>query len=216
MSEGLFHNRQKDVAFESDVFEFKENNKFNYVLFSCTGTGFGTGDYLIKNDTLILNFTDHPKYEIINDIQFNKGVSDSLSVKLKIMDYEYGDLLPGVNCYFPEEKIGWVTDLNGTINVKTTRKEIKRTLWISFTGYNIKEFEIGPETNEITGNVRLGSPWFYDSSDQLKFKIVSSSKNKFKLDRFENTDITYKRMDQKDVSKMVENRTGKTYEYFKK
>jgi hypothetical protein len=214
MNDGIYFNVKKDIGFESEVFEFKNNKEFNYVFFTCTGTGIGTGTYSMVNDSIHLDFKDIPKLENQTELKFVKSDLDSISINIKIVDYENGDELPAANCYFPKDKIGWTSDFNGKVNGTIIKTDSTRTLRIEFVGFEPVEIQISPSVSEVNGIIRLGNLWLYRQTDELRFKIIAKKNGRFTLARYEGKNITYKKINKDKVSEMVKNRTGKSYEHF--
>ncbi len=214
INNGIYFNVKKNIGFESEVFEFKNNKEFNYVFFTCTGTEFGTGTYKMVNDSIYLDFKDIPKLENQTELKFVKSDLDSISINIRIVDYENEDELPAANCYFPKDKIGWISDSNGKVNGTTIKTDSKRTLLIKFIGFEPVEIPISPSVSEVNGIIRLGNLWLYRQTDELKFKIITIKNSRFTLARYKEKNITYKRTNKDKVSEMIKNRTGKSYEHF--
>lgn len=212
--EGIYYTSDKDIGLESEVFEFKDNNEFNYFLFGCTESKFGTGNYTIAQDSLYLRFIDSPDSKVQHDVKFTTSNSDSLKVNLKIVEYSNNDMLPGATGHFIKSKIGWTADMEGEISGTTVATNTSRTLRVQFIAFPSVDISIPANTTEIKGIVRFNSVKLYNSKDDLTFKITSIKNNRFKLTGNGQKDTTYKKMDQEQISEIVENRTGKKYEYF--
>lgn len=202
-------------GFESEFFEFKENNKFNYTFFTCIRVGIGTGTYEIKRNSLYLNFMTHPKYEKMHRLQFQKGESDSLIIDLKIIDDESGDFLSEVICYFPEILKGTVSDTSGKAYMKFKKISDEKTLVVKSIGYFEQEILITPEITKVQGTIQLANFWFYDSKDNFKVKLFSNNEGRLKLKRYKGlkhrNQVFYKKIEEEEISSRLENRIRRTY-----
>lgn len=215
MNNGVYRNIKKDRSFESDIFEFKENNKFNYVLITCTGTGIGIGTYELRNDSIHLQFADMPnKSEKQIEVNFKKSESDSLKIDLKVLAFEDDSKLPMANCYFKDEKTSWETNLNGNVKASVLKKDTSRLLVISFFGFEDVEIQIPENATSLFGIVRLGNFGFYNSTEKQSFKIISNHYRHFTLARYEGKNISYEKVSRNKMQKVVKDRIGKELDYF--
>ncbi|MEP1489905.1 MAG: hypothetical protein ABJK28_15905 [Algibacter sp.] len=214
MQKGLYYTVKRDIGFSSHAFEFKNENRFNYFSFGCTGVGHGKGTYELIGDSLYLNFMQHPKFKDQSEVNFIRKNQDSiLSINIKITDI-HGEELSGVNAYFANSKIGWSSGFNGEINRNTKRIDSTRTLRIDYVGYESTELIIPPEVGSIEGVIRLTGLYFYRVGDVAKFKVVNKSKRRFKLETYKDHIVTYKKVEKDKVSEKIKLWTNKGYEYY--
>jgi hypothetical protein len=170
---GTYFTTKKDIGFESDIFQFKEDGTFNYIFFTCTGTGLGKGNYkIIDGDSLYLQFTDCEKCEDAKQIEAITQPSDSLEVDLRIKAWEDGSEIVGANVYFPSERIGTVSNEIGQARFKTSRFDESKILRIQCIGYDPVDIEIPADYSVLKGTIYLTWHWVFDSSDTKTFKIV--------------------------------------------
>jgi len=207
---GNFHNSKKDIGFESDIFQLKKDGTFRYVFFTCTGTGFGKGNYEItKNDSLKLYFKDCEDFENNGLLKISTKNNDSLQINLKIVSTEDGDILPGANCVFLNTKKGFSSDIDGNASITIPKLKEDIILEISFLGLENKKILISKETSEITGTVKLSSNvWTFSREESKSFKILNISSSKIRLQRYPNRSISYDRISSKKADKMVQERVS--------
>jgi hypothetical protein len=202
VNSGTFFTSKKDIGFESEVFQFFDDLTFNYIFFTCTGTGFGKGSYQIdESDSLILQFKNCDTCTEFVDVTKKESQGDSVKIQLTILDYYGNEPLSGVNCYIKESKIGWVTGYDGRIEGKFPKVDSSQTLRIQFIGYEPVEIPVTPLVGEISGEVRLTDIWIYSEVDTIKYEIKKLKKNKLRLKRYSDFSISYDRIPQRKVKK---------------
>ena len=214
---GTYFTTKKDIGFESDLFQFKDDGTFNYVFFTCTGIGLGKGNYkVIDGDSLQLQFTDCEKCEDVKQIEVVTQPSDSLEVDLRIKAWEDGSEIVGANVYFPLKRIGTVSNESGQAKLKTSKFDESQTLRIQFIGYDPVDMEIPVGYSVLKGTIYLTWHWVYDSSETKTFRIVKWTKSKLKLIRYPDLIITYDRVNPSKTDKLIEERMGKSgFELYK-
>ena len=205
---GIYYNKKKDIGFEADIFNFKDNQKFTYVFLTCTGMGVGTGSYEVIADSLILQFEDNSKFTLLQELKFTTSKEDSLSIHLTVLEEEGGYPLPGTNVYFPEEKIGWQTDMEGKMSGTIQKKGAERTLRIQYLGFGPIDIAIPPNTSVLSGTLRLTELWFYNSKDRFSFELLRGG-TRFKLARYKSGSITYRKITKERALEMLQYRTKK-------
>ncbi|WP_044205589.1 carboxypeptidase-like regulatory domain-containing protein [Flammeovirga sp. OC4] len=205
---GTYFTTKKDISFESGIFEFQEDNTFNYVFFNCTGIGFGKGKYKItEDDSLQLQFMNCT-YNTLNDVEMIEGSGDSLQINLMIKEFESDHRLPGTNVSCKNEKIGVVTNESGEAKFTIGNTKNDKVLLIQSIGYEPIQIKISKDIREVNGTIHLSNFWFYDSTDIKTYKITKWSKSKLKLERYPNEVITYDRVHYKKIENLITNRIG--------
>ncbi len=208
---GTYFTTEKDIGFESEIFQFEENGNFNYVFFTCTGTGLGKGSYkVIDGDSLQLQFIDCKKCEDVNQIEAITQSSDSLEVSLSIKAWEDSSEIVGANVYFPAKNMGTVTNESGQANFKTSKLDEPQTLRIQFIGYDPVNIEIPVDYSVLKGTIYLTWNWVYNSSETKTFKIIKWTKSRLKLVRYPDLTISYGRVAPKKADNLIEERIGVT------
>jgi len=177
---GIYATSNKSRGFENEYFHFAGGNTFKYLNFSCTGSGFGTGHYEIRNDSVYLKFEKCDFCIRKYDLETIKGTSDSLKIDFKIMEGHYP--FPTAIALIVERKESLMSDFNGNIKKTILKNGHDITLQISAVGYETSEIKIDSKTTAISGILTLNNNWFYDPEIQA-FKILQTAKNEFSLSK---------------------------------
>ena len=206
---GTYFTTEKDIGFESDIFQFEENGTFKYVFFTCTGSGLGRGKFeIIDGDSLRLLFTDCGNCEPIQKLETQSELSDSIEIDLKIKAWEDGSDILGASVFFPNARIGVVSNKMGQVKLTTAKFSEPQTLRIHFIGYDPVDIEIPTEYSKIRGTIYLTYNWVYGSSDVKTYKINKWTKSRLKLRRYPELSITYKRINPNKADDLIEDRMG--------
>lgn len=204
---GVYYNKKNQRAFEADVFQFVGKDRFNYVLFSCTGEGFGSGRYQIKNDSLILHFDSNPQVDKYLQVKRMLSQSNDLVINVQAFTELDNTSLPGFNCYLSSRQIGTVGDVNGKANILTYRLNTPDTLEINYIGFVPIRIPLTERDSYVEVVANLHNYWFYDNEIQ-KFNILKRHWQGFKLQRYENLPIGYRKITKSRAKKMIRLRIG--------
>lgn len=200
---GNFYTKKGNQVFETELFQFNSDKTFKYLMFGCVENALGQGRYEIENDTLTLNFEQHPMKRQTERIEFNEGKSDktTINIEAKILESESG--FRGINCYLKNLQKGTVTDSTGYAQLVINRLITTDTLIISFIGYRHVQIPIKPTYDNINVLATLDNLYFYDEGDKEKFKINWTKKNSFGLQRFENLEVPYQKISNKKSNELI-------------
>ncbi len=213
MENAIYYTVKKDIGFTSEIFEFKEQNKFNYSLFGCTGSSFGSGTYKVIRDSLYLKFSEKPFLKK-DGIKFNKTSSDSLVINIRVGE-KYSDYpLPGVICNLLDTEIGWQSDFDGLIFGKILKPKTPKVLRFQYIGYGRYDIEVSPDIGEITGVLKMDNVDFFEPDEEIKVKLKSNNSRRFKLELSKDTNITYRKISKNEASEIIKDRTEKNYDYY--
>ncbi|MFD0861810.1 hypothetical protein ACFQ1M_06295 [Sungkyunkwania multivorans] len=210
---GIYYTANKDISFTSEIFEFKINQQFNYSIFGCTGSGFGSGEYELVNDTLNLRFTDKLG-TLQRNVKLEKTDSDSLKIRLQIFETYSKYPLPGVKCNLDKEEANWQSDFDGFVEFNLPRINRTRILKFSYVGFGTTEIRIPPDIGKVSGIIRMGNIYYYNSEDVMKFKVKRIGKSRFTLMSNDSYFITYRKISRKRASEVILDRTDENYEAF--
>ena len=201
---GTYTTSKKDIGFESDVFQIREDGTFGYVFRTCTGIGLGRGKYeIVEGDSLQLNFQDCAECDVFKEIETFKYPSDSIEIDLQIRDWDDGSYIPGVNAIFLRTETGAISDKKGNVKLKIPKFKETKVLLINSIGYNSVKIEVQPELSKVKGVIRFPFYWMYDNTDTKTFKIIKWTKSKLKLERYPDRVITYNLVGHKKIDKMI-------------
>lgn len=209
---GIYYTVKKDIGFTSEIYEFKEQNSFNYLSFGCTGSGIGTGTYEVVKDSLYLSFNSltlkKHKY-----LKFKDSASDSLKIDIKVIDGNENTPLPGANCLISNSNIGWQTDFDGYVSGSILKRDTTSILSISFVGFGTYDIIISPGLTEISGIVALVDVYFYGNDKEKRIKLSEACYGRIKLEYKNKKNISYRRIHRNRAFKIVKERTAYDYEY---
>jgi len=174
INNGIYSTTKKDIGFTSEFFKFSNANTFGYLIFGCEGSGFGVGNYEIKNDSIYLKFKNCDFCDSGLKIEKIKGVSDSLRINLKIIAENEG--FSGVNLVVMEKNIGFQSDSDGNIKKIFLTNDEFLTLRISTVGFLPIDIKIDKGISEINGTIALNNNWIYSQSENISRKIIKLDK----------------------------------------
>ena len=216
---GIYTNSKDDRGFESDIFSFKKDGTFKYAFFTCTGFGFGIGNYEItQQDSLKLNFKNIDVIDKQDEMIFGYNPSDSLKINIKSVIAETNEALPGVQLIFENTNFGFSTDYEGIGHLKLLKFKENINLEIKTMGYGDTNINIPNNVTSITGIIKAyTSLWTYQSTDKKTFKVVSLLKSNFILNRYKNHQIKYVKLSSKKMNDLIKSKVGeKFYESYYK
>ncbi len=193
----FYRTADKYIDFESEIFELRSNNQFNYIFFTCTGIGIGKGTYSILGDSLHLEFEEFPNSNAYPHVNFTTDERDSVQLNLQVLDDKSEETLPGVTCFFLRSNIGWASDSSGKIKGNTLKADTARVLEISLVGFKSASVEIPPQVSEINGIIKLGNYWYFRPTDSKSVKLISLENSQLKLSKHDQSAITYRRTNKK-------------------
>ena len=174
---GTYFSHPKDIGFLSEIFQFEEDGTFQYFLLGCEGIDFGQGEYEItEDDSLKLWFVDSEIENIRKQIEFHTNSEGNLEIDLQIKRLEDGNNIEGATVAIRSTMTGVVSDYFGKAQLTTTKFQTPQRLRIEYLGFNSVEIEIPPSCTQVSGTIRLSDNWFYNSSDNMAYKIISWKK----------------------------------------
>ena len=152
---GIYSNSKNDRGFESDIFSFKKDGTFKYAFFTCTGFGFGIGNYEItKQDSLKLNFKNIDVIDKQDELIFGYNPSDSLEINIKSIEAETNEKLPNVQLVFKNTTFGFSTNYNGIGHLKCLKFKENIDLEIDAMGFSGSNISISTNVASITGIIK--------------------------------------------------------------
>ncbi len=201
-------------GFETNIIEFKEDNKFVCYFSGCTGSSIGIGTYTRKKNKIDLKFSPSYKLNYTENINFIKSDSNIIIIDIVIKDEENEYPLPGVDCYIVDTNIGGTSDFNGNLSLKIKRDALPKKLMIKSVGYADQIIHLENDISKITGEIKLNQTSILSTKNNKTLKIYSSSKKSFTtIKRRKYLDI-YNSISKNKMIKIIENETDKTYDYF--
>jgi hypothetical protein len=210
---GIYTNSKNDRGFESDIFSFKKDGTFKYAFFTCTGFGFGIGNYEItKQDSLKLNFKNIDVIDKQDELIFEYNPSDSLKINIKSVEAETNEKLPYVQLEFKKTNSSFSTDYEGIGHLKHLKIKENVDLEINAIGFGRSNISIPNSVTSITGVIKIyPSLWTYQSTDKKTFKVVSLLKSQFTLNRYKNHSIKYVKLSSKKMNDFIKYKVGEKF-----
>lgn len=171
--------------FSGEVLKFEKGNKFEYKEWSCTYHKSGKGKYQIKDNTLLLRFSqlddsllNNSNYTIVEQTNTE---NDSSEVQLYLKDEKVKPIwFANITVLQEGEAVGGsTTDLEGWATVTVPKNG---HLSISLVGYKKLIIPI-PDRKKITLNVNMKESSFYFKiyNKVYSYRIKSKTKNSFVL-----------------------------------
>lgn len=211
---GMYFTRKKDISFESEIFDFKEDSTFNYIVFGCTGKGFGKGKYFVDDsDSLNLQFLSCEDFPSFNEVHHNYTDTDIIKINLVIKDFMTKEPLPGVACFIKGTSNGWISDVNGRIEGEFSQTSTFDILAFQTPGYEHSSIFLN---SSVMGEIYLTNTWIYDENDQKTYKILDSRNRKFIVRLSPEYTITYNKIPENKKEKFLAYMLGETYFNFYK
>ncbi len=182
--EGKYLLNNNDIKDSFMSFLFSKDYTFIYEFGGHLGvTEYGRGHYLIRNDSLILNYDltelKENSYHIVKDYYNN---NDSIEVKIRVFDINKNPLTD-ILVDDSTKKENKKTNQNGSVLFRLDKEKKKNTIYITddkfgvyfFTIWNNKSYEIEVffEKNPIGATPIKGRV--------AKYKIIELTDNKIKL-----------------------------------
>lgn len=206
---GTYITSDKDVGFESDIFQFDKGGTFRYVLLHCTGTDLGRGEYTMTNNYLKLNFQNCDNCDKLKEIKTTTDFGkDSVEIDLVIKTFGGNEITSGVIGHITGTTWGSISDANGNLKIKIPKSENDRILRLQLIGFDYLDIDIEKTSSRIEGIVRLTNYWTYSSKDVKEFKIISLSESRMKLKRYPKSAMTYIKVDSLQTDKLIEDKMG--------
>ena len=125
-----------------NYFDFNENGIFEYHSGASLGDDeFGKGHYLIKNDSLILNYDlTEPSYKSYHKTKEYYNSTDSVTLRVIVKDFKQNPIV-NAETYILKENKGYIIDSNGEaiFNLKKENEDfILNVSNVGYEPYNIK------------------------------------------------------------------------------
>ena len=190
---GRFYPIKKNIGFVNEMFEFNKKNKLVYTQFHCQGYNYGTGNYEITKDSLILNFDNlppqPPDFQVVN--RTNSDL-DSSVFTFEIKDKIDTSPLPGVNIILKNTQAGASANSDGFARLAV--KTMPDTITLSFLGFTPVEIPVegrSPESIHYKVQLYPGLLYFYKKGDRLAYKIEFIHRKKFRLNISDRLSVTF-------------------------
>lgn len=183
---------QSWFPFGGAEFVLKKDSTFTYYSNHCTGRDFGSGHYVVRNDSLIFMYGE-AKLKINNPVLrsniMGKTANDTAQVSIHVFDYESHEDIPVAIVLIKSEKdsiikTGGQTDLYGNVSLKIPVSIFPVQVEIRQFGYTKHNFILTKPAN-----YKLESGLFFSiatnviaSGKEIGYKIISRNKDSIKLD----------------------------------
>jgi len=173
-------------AYTGYCINFKPDFKFELNSWDCVGGFSGSGSFLMKKDSLILNFhlndTIKSEYKVIEKIQTN---SDSISVQLNVSDKDGRQKIPYAKIYFSDSLNGSIKTIRfdslGEAHLKLKKEFAEKKINVQSSGYQSAILLVNPMENmKITILLVRHEELPIHVLD--RYKVVSFRRNKLILD----------------------------------
>ncbi len=178
---GNFYSSDK-MGDNSSLYKFKENNIFEYQESGCLGVSMqGKGHYLIKHDSLILNYDltelQESSYHKIRTYITSK---DSVQIKINIFD-ENKKPLNYVSVY--SDKKSKISNEKGEVVFKFLSNKKDKKIIVFSMSYDVDIIVINTGLNYNIDVFLMENSIKFIKNDIIKYKIDSIAKNKIYLKR---------------------------------
>ncbi|MES2836933.1 MAG: hypothetical protein V4667_05385 [Bacteroidota bacterium] len=187
----------RSSGFEGECFTFKNNNKFDYSFWSCTGGKRGEGDFSLVRDTLVLNFKKSKtefrgsKFTVKESA---KSQNDSIVIEVTLYDELTGELIPFAVLALDNKQFsdslsfikGVSTDIDGKAFFKIKKND--NNIWLKCIYIGVSQFSIqlnGHLNYNIVGNVSF-----------FNIKTIENETYFYNIDKVDKKKLTYKIKDE--------------------
>lgn len=176
-------------------FSFENNGTFNTESSGSLGVeSYGMGHYLIRNDTLILNYDlTKLKENSYHKYKFYDNLKDSILIRVNVLNLK-NKTLSGVLVASIKDRYGVKTDENGIVFLKFKKQKGQKKIDISSLCCESYSLFINSENNyeiEIFLKEEFSSPIAFKGAI-VKYKILKLTKEEIKL-KTENSFLLLKR-----------------------
>ncbi|MTI32577.1 hypothetical protein [Xanthovirga aplysinae] len=171
---------EKDIiSFESEGYIFRDNGRFEYYFSSdmLSSSKYGAGNYMIKNNKLLLEFTDKLEPKVNSSGKARPIlVEDTAQIHYQLeVVADTGESLPGANILLMDENRQLIakqlSDLQGKAEFKLLKNQNPISLRVEFNG--LEPFELNlEEEKSFHFNIKLVSKMKYGT------QILKSQVNK--------------------------------------
>ena len=166
------------------LFFFKKNNTFEYHSGGCLGDDeFGKGHYLIKNDSLILNYDlTELSYKSYHKIKEYYNSKDSVTLKVIVKDFKQNPIV-NAETYILKENKGYIIDSKGEAIFNLKKENEDFILDVSIVGYESYNMKLSKLKNYIIAVfLKQESNVPKAIKDEIvKYKIIEISEQYLKL-----------------------------------
>lgn len=207
--EGTYYTVKKDRGFESEIFQFKQDGTFSYLLFTCTGIGLGKGSYkVISGDSLQLQFRDCTRCQEKVQITTSTARSDSLEIKLMMKSWRDERPLKGVHVDVTIEQEWTTSNEQGVATLKTSLSNENQRVTVYYIGSDPISINLPPNTSQVTGTMYFGNYWVYKSGDVKTFKILKWTSSTLKLQRYAEHQMKYHHIAPMRIETVISKKMG--------
>lgn len=133
-----------------NYFNFNENGVFEYHSGASLGDDeFGKGHYLIKNDSLILNYDlTEPSFKSYHKIKEYYNSKGSISIKIVVKDFKNNPII-NAETYILKENKGYIVNSNGKAIFDLKKEDKNFVLGVSDVGYESYNIKLSKLKNYI-------------------------------------------------------------------
>lgn len=215
--EGTYFTNKKQIGFESEIFQFKKDGSFGYILKTDTGIKFGKGNFERKKSLLTLYFEGCEECAEKQELTILKDSADTLQINIRVEAFETGKTLPGTNTGFLYSDVWTEADKQGIIRLKVPKFSERKVLKLTYIGFDDVSILVESEFSTIDGVVRLTDNSIYPKGEALSFKVSQWKKSRLKMKRSSKNRILYDKVNKAEANSLIMHRIGENnFNFYKK
>ena len=210
---GYYITAKKDRGFDFEFYHFSEDSSFQYIIFSCTGDGWGKGKWYMEDDSLVLAYNDLWLDPQIVDLSFGYGGGDRIDVDIEVKEYRRKRPMEGVSVTFSDDTpnpTGVFTSKEGKAIFKIEKVDFTRDFKCSYIGYQPVKIPVSPEVNTIKGTIRMARFWIYRENEIDKFNLKRANRRSLVLSKYKYSKTKFIRVSEDEYLQMLRDKAGES------